>query len=110
MTLPAAVQTEGAPQQAAHHPGHAHPDQQLRPLRVPAPLSASETDQVYQRRVQAEAADPRGHENYPECDTPQAGNVKERLSVFLTLVLLLDLPLDTLEVEDGSPLGVVEAG
>ena len=30
--------------------------------------------------------------------------------VLLTLVLLLDFPLDTLEVEDGASLGVVEAG
>ena len=28
----------------------------------------------------------------------------------MTFILLLDLPLDTLEVEDGASLGVVEAG
>ena len=68
------------------------------------------THQVYERRVEAETADPRGHQDYSEGDAPQTGDIKEGLSVLLALVLLLDLPLDALEVEDGSPLRMVQTG
>ena len=65
---------------------------------------------VYQRSVEPQAAQPRGGQHDAEGDALQTRHVEEWLLVLLTLVLLLDLPLDALEVEDGSPLGVVEAG
>ena len=66
--------------------------------------------QVDQWSVQPEAADTGGEENYSEGDALQTGNIEEWLSVFLTFILLLDLPLDTLQVEDGSSLRMVETG
>ena len=66
--------------------------------------------QVYQWSVETEAADPGGQENYSEGNALQTRNIKEWLPVFLAFILLLDLPLDTLEVEDGSSLRMVETG
>ena len=64
---------------------------------------------VYQRSVEPQAAQPGGGQHDAEGDALQTRHVEEWLLVLLTLVLLLDLPLDALEVEDGSPLRVVEA-
>ena len=110
MTLPAALETERAPNEGAQDPGDPQPHHQL--LRLPhrqaRPLAPHR--QVDERGVEAQTAHSSRDQDYSEGDAPKTGDIEEGLSVLLALVLLLDLPLDALEVEDGSPLRVIEAG
>ena len=128
VALPAPLDTQAAPHQAAGQPGDPQPHLEL--PRLPALQSglalganiltfeilvlqgsaAVRSHQVYQGSVETEAADAGREEDDSEGDALQTGNIEEWLPVFLTFILLLNLPLDTLEVEDGSSLRVVETG